>query len=327
MKKQILELWKLINYSNKILLLSHKRMDPDTFWSMWALYFVLEKLWKNIKAINDDPAPINFEFLWANNIIEENLDISSFNPDLIISLDAWSVDQLWNIYTDNKNTIKESTFVNIDHHVTNNGYWDLDIIDKKSSSTCELLFEILEILDLKKYLDKKSATLLISGILSDTNMYYNTNTSAKTLKIASKLLEHWADMRSSIYNFFKKRTFEKSKLWWECLKDLKKSENWKIVWLIIKREKFEKTWTSDRDTAWLIWEFLACIKWMEVCFILYELENLDVKASFRSKNFDVSEFSKTFWWWWHKLAAWFILNKKIEDIEKEVLKWLEGKIY
>lgn len=326
MKNQILKLWNLINSSNKILLLTHKRMDPDTFWSMWALYFVLEKIWKNIKATNDDPTPINFEFLWANQLIEEDLNVKKYNPDLIISLDAWSIHQLWNSYMENQEIIKNTTFVNIDHHITNDSYWDLAIIDKESSSTCELLFEILKILDYKKYIDKKSASLLISGILSDTNIYYNTNTSSKTLKIAWELLELWADMRTSIYNFFKKRTYEKSRLWWECLKDLKKSDNWKIVWLTIKREKFEKTWTTDRETAWLIWEFLANVEWVDVCFILYELENMDVKASFRSKNFDVSEFTKLFWWWWHKYAAWFTLSWKIEDIEGYILNWLEEKI-
>jgi len=322
-KDKTKKLWKLIKKAKKILLVSHIRMDPDTFWSMWSLYYILLAMWKDVHATNDDLVPESFSFMWANNIIKSGFNIKKFKPDLIISLDAASLWQLWKTYEDNKELF-EDNFVMIDHHVTNKWYWTLNLIDKESSSTCELLYEIINKLKYQKFITPKIATLLLSWILTDTNIFYNSNTTPKTLKIAAELLEYKGKLRESIFNFFKKRTLNKSKMWWEALKNLKQTDNWKIVWLKIKKSTFKKTWTTDRETSWLINEFLANIEWMEVCFILYELEIWWIKASFRSNKYNVSKFVKQFWGWGHKLAAWFTLNNvPIEDIENEVITKLQ----
>jgi hypothetical protein len=49
---------------------------------------ILEKMGKNVKAINDSQVPESLLFLSQKNIIDPNLNIGDFNPDIIISLDA-----------------------------------------------------------------------------------------------------------------------------------------------------------------------------------------------------------------------------------------------
>lgn len=72
-KDNVKKLWKLIKKAKKILLVSHIRMDPDTFWSMWALYYILKSMWKDVKAANDDMVPESFWFMWANNIVKKKI--------------------------------------------------------------------------------------------------------------------------------------------------------------------------------------------------------------------------------------------------------------
>lgn len=326
MKKEIKKFLELINSSDKILLVNHIRMDPDSFWSLWALYYVLKEIWKEVKATNDEKIPEDFSFLRGDKIIEPKLNLKKFNPDLIISLDAASISQLWLTYEENKEIFEKTNLVVIDHHLSNIWFWKINLIDSKSSSTCELLYEILDSIKFKKYITPKIASFLITWIITDTNIFYNTNTSPKTLKIAAKLLELWADIRSPIKEFYRKKTFNKTKLWWEVLKNINKSNDWKIIWATIKKEIFKKTNTTDNDTSWLINEFLANMEWSEVSFLLYELENKKVKASFRSNWFDVSKLCTEFWGWWHKQAWWFMSDKKIEIVEKEILDKLETNI-
>jgi nanoRNase/pAp phosphatase (c-di-AMP/oligoRNAs hydrolase) len=69
-------------------------MDPDCFGSLTALYLILEKQGYNVAAVNDEYNPKDFRFLNVNHIINPELNISEFNPDLIISLDAASLGQL-----------------------------------------------------------------------------------------------------------------------------------------------------------------------------------------------------------------------------------------
>ncbi len=326
MEQKIAEFWKKLALAKNILLINHIRMDPDCFWSLTALYLILKKLNYNVAAINDEKSPADFSFLWMDDIVTPELDIKQFSPDLIISLDAASLDQLWNTYKNNIEIFKNTDFVVFDHHITNPWFWSLNIIDTKSSSTCELLFRVLESIWLDSYIDPKIATLLTTWIHTDTNIFYNSNTTPTTLHTAAKLMELWADFRSPMFHFYKKKNLTKSRLWWEVLKNLKSSENWKIVWGLIPKELFEKTNTTDKETSWLINEFLSNMEWMEVCFLIYYIDDTKLKTSFRSTGYDVASLCASYGWWWHKQAAWFYTELSMKEAEKEILDKLKDLI-
>ena len=328
MKENIEKLWKLINTSNKILLINHIRMDMDAFWSLSAFYDILKQLNKQVRAINDENPLDNYSFTWYNQIIEPELDLKEFNPELIISFDAASLDQLWYSYKNNINIFNNTNFVVIDHHKTNPWFWSVNIVNSEYSSTCELTFDIISKLDLEKYMSPKIATSLISWIYTDTNIFYNSNTTSNTHYVTWKLMDYWADFRKPYYEFYKKKTFSQSKLWWEIMANhMKISENWKVVWATVSKDLFEKTWANERQLTWLISEFFANIEWVEICFISHEINNELVKTSFRSTpQHDVSEIASFFWWGWHKQAAWFSSAKELSEIEKEILEQIKKKI-
>jgi phosphoesterase RecJ-like protein len=327
MKENINKLWELINNSHKILLINHIRMDMDAFWSLSAIYDILIQLWKEVKAINDEQPLENYSFIWYNSIIEPNLDIKKFNPELIISFDAASLDQLWNSYKNNIEIFNNTDFVVIDHHKTNPWFGEINIINPNYSSTCELVYDILDEINLLKHITAKIATSLLSWIYTDTNIFYNSNTTANTHFVAWKLLEAWADFRKPYFEFYKKKTFKQSKLWWEVLVNkMNISESWKIIWACIPKKIFEKTWTYDRELTWLISEFFANIDWVEICFISHEIEWNLVKTSFRSTpKYDISNIAESFWGWWHKQAAWFTSTKSLKEIEIIILNKIKNE--
>jgi len=328
MKEKIKKLWELINKSNKILVINHVRMDVDAFWWLACMYDILKQIWKDVRAINDEKPIEKFSFLWFNDIVETNLDIKEFNADLIIIFDAASLDQLWKYYSENIDLFEEKDFVVIDHHISNPWFGKINIIDINYSSTCELTFDILTQLELDKYINKKIATTLLSWIYTDTNIFYNTNTSANTYYVTWKLIELWADFRKPYYEFYMKRTFSWSKLWWEVLANRMKSiENWKVVYAFVTKDIFEKTETNNRQLEWLVSEFFANIEWVEICFLWYELDDWWIKFSFRSsEKYDISKLCQKFWWWWHKQAAWFTSNKSINQIEKEIIEEIKKEL-
>jgi len=324
MTEKIKQFQELIEKSQRIALFSHIRMDPDTFWSSSALYYILRKLWKDVVLLNDELPPKDFEFMWANDIISPNYDLQKFKPDLIISLDAASIEQLAESYKNNKSVIIKLPFVVLDHHITNNWFGTLNIIDTNSSSTCELLFQILENINFVKYIDSKIATLLITWILTDTNVFYNTNVTSKTHNIAWRLLDLWANSRIWIFEFFKKKSFIKTKLLAKALSKMEilenKLENWKnIIYTVLKQSDFDEIKANDRHTNWII-EHLINIENTEIAIIIYPTSNLENKASFRSHKYDVSKIAQSMWWWWHKQAAWCSSNNKIEIFLEKILK-------
>lgn len=320
MLKKVEEFKKVLEKSEKILLINHIKMDWDAFWSLAWLYLLLEKIWKNVKAINDSETPKDFDFLLEKKIIKPDLDIKKFNPDLIISLDAASEKQLWEVFIKNKNIFDEKYFVVIDHHQTNPLFWDLNLVFTEYSSTCELVFDIIKNIWFIDLIDKKISTLLISWIYTDTNIFYNQNTTSNTHLVASKLLEIWADFRTPIYNFFHKISFSRLKLFWKAISSLIKEKN--LIYWKLTIEDFKETNSSLEDTAWII-NKISNIEENEAVCMIYETENW-VKVSFRSKNIDVWSFCASFEnWWWHKYAAWFYLEKKSDEALKIILERFE----
>lgn len=328
MNKNIEKLWILIRNSNRIILINHIRMDMDAFWWLASMYDILKLIWKEVIAVNDEKPIDKFSFLWYNEIIEINYDIKKFNPDLIISLDAASLDQLWDMYKNNIEIFDNKDFVAIDHHKTNPWFAKLNIIDVEYSSTCELVFDILKQLNLDKYINSKIATVLLSWIYTDTNIFYNSNTTKNTYNVAWELLSLWADFRKPYFEFYMKKTYSWVKLWWEILANhLKSIENWKIAYVIVTRDIFEKTSTNDRQLEWLVSEFFSNIEWVEICFIWYELKDWWIKFSFRSSvNYDISKVCEIFWWWWHKQAAWFTSYLPINDIEEKIINEIKKEL-
>ena len=324
MQEKIKQLKDEITKAKNIVLFSHIRMDPDTFGSAAALYYILEKMWKKVVLLNDEKAPDDFSFLWANEIITNNFNLAEFSPDLAISLDASSLDQLAESYEKNKKIINNIPFFVIDHHITNHWFWKINIIDINSSSTCELLFNILKEISLIEYIDKKIATLLMAWILTDTNVFYNTNVTPKTHKVAAELLELWANSRLWIFNFFKKRSLLKTKVLAKALSKIEiienKLENWKnIIYTILNKEDFKKLWATDKETNWII-EHLINIENIEIAFIIYSLADWKNKVSFRSHSYDVSQIAQSLNWWGHKQAAWASSEKEINLFLEEILE-------
>ncbi|MDQ7009741.1 MAG: bifunctional oligoribonuclease/PAP phosphatase NrnA [Candidatus Gracilibacteria bacterium] len=324
MLEKIKQLGEKIQKAEKIALFSHVRMDPDTFGSSTALYYILEKMGKRVVLLNDEKAPEDFSFLGANELISTNYNLSNFNPELIISLDAASIGQLAKSYENNKDIIKKLPFFVIDHHITNPGFGKINIIDINSSSTCELLFNILKENNLIKYIDKKIATLLMAGILTDTNTFYNTNVTPETHKVTAQLLELGADSRTGIFNFFKKKSLLKLQVLAKAITKIKieknKLENGKnIVYTSLSKKDLEELGATDKQTNGII-EYLINIENTEIAFIVYTLENGTNKCSFRSQNYNVSELAQKFDGGGHKQASGFSSEKDINEIIEQILE-------
>lgn len=324
------EIEKFRNYlqnSKKILLVNHRKMDWDAFGSLSWFYCILQKMWDyNIFAINDEKTPENLSFLNNEEIFTPDLNLFEFKPDLIISFDVASIEQLWDIYKNNLQIFTNTTWVNIDHHISNNLFWNINIVDISASSTCEIVWKIIKKFDLQKYVDEKISTFLLTWIITDTNSFLNTNSSSSSLLSASQLMSYNPRHQDIIINLFKKKSYNRLKLWGRILESLKDIKNGKIIRNVVPKTLFIQTKTTDKDISWLIDEFLTTIDWLEVWFLLYEIDNKKIKWSFRSKNekINLNNFCSKWWWWWHQRASWFLIEwKNLFEVENEVIEELK----
>lgn len=300
-------------------------MDGDAWGSLAALGLILQKSWKQVQAINDCEVPPSLRFLGNNSLIEPELDVEKYNPDIIISLDASDITRLWKSFTKWENVFKNTSLVVIDHHISNPWFWDINIIEPKMSSTCELLVGVIEELWLTEYIDSEIATFLYLGLQTDTNMYFNSNVTPKTLETGAKLIGFGADYRTIISEMFQKKSAIQLKLWWILLENMRQEHDGKLSYSYLSKYEIGRL-DIDRESIggylkWAINELLINIEGTKIAFLIYPLSLEENKVSMRSQVwYDVAAICESFGWGWHTQAAWFQSLESEEVIIEKLLR-------
>ncbi len=278
-----------INNSKKILIVSHVNPDGDTLGTMCALKLYLkDKADTLVQTSASVGIPDTYKFL-PQIALSRNLDNVQNVYDLVITVDVASIDRITgnarNIFDNVKMTI------NIDHHKTNNGYAKLNWVVGNASSAGEVLYDIFKSKNI--LVSKEMADCLYVSILTDTGGFRYENTSSKTLKIASELIElgaNNADLAKKCYNnkpknmiLFQSAVISKTKFLF----------NNKVAIAAISQEDYKKFDAKNEYTEGIA-ETLRTIKSVEISAVLKENDNGHTKVSLRSDNVDVCEVVKKF---------------------------------
>ncbi|NTU72896.1 hypothetical protein HGB07_01845 [Candidatus Roizmanbacteria bacterium] len=104
----------------------------------------------------------------------------------IITIDVPNLNSIGHLYTEHQNDFEGKSIINIDRHLINDMYGTVNIVDKTSSSTSELVLQALQ--DLECEVDKDMASNLLSGIMSATNNYSSYSVNANTFESAAALM-------------------------------------------------------------------------------------------------------------------------------------------
>ncbi|MCH8518511.1 bifunctional oligoribonuclease/PAP phosphatase NrnA [Candidatus Gracilibacteria bacterium] len=324
MRQEIQKLSEILKSSQKILLINHIRMDGDAWGSLAALGLILRKIGKEVKAINDCEVPPSLTFLGHTELIEPELDIKKYDPDIIISLDASDTSRLGKIYETWKDVFQKKPLGVIDHHISNPGFGDINIIDSNVSSTCELLVQVLEELGLTEYIDSEIATFLYLGLQTDTNMYYNSNVTSQTLMAGARLIEYGADYRCIITEMFQKKSFKQLKLWEILIANMKQERYGAINYSSLTKYDIAKLDIVKADIGshlkGAINELLINIEGTQIAFLIYPISLEENKVSMRcQEGYDVASICESFGGGGHTQAAGFQSTKNQDTIIEELL--------
>lgn len=297
--------------SNKICIASHVQADGDNIGSILALGLALRKINKEVYMVKTDSIPSDFMFLPG---VQDIKDLDDYNDiDLFIALDSADVERLGK----NKELIQKSDFViNIDHHISNTNFGDINIVDSDSGSTAELIFKMIKILNIK--IDRDIGTCIYTGISTDTGNFMYDNTSPETHLIAAELLEIGIDKKNINLNIYQSKSMEKTKLFIKTLESLETYFDNKLAIIQVTDEMLLETGTKMEDTEGII-SFIRDIEFVELAIMLKEFEKDQIKVSMRSKEYvDVSELCSKFNGGGHVRAAGCTIYNSL-DFAKEAL--------
>lgn len=118
--------------------------------------------------------------------------------DFIITIDTQSLKTLGQIYTDNQKKFQEKPVVNIDRHLTNSFFGNINMVSKTISSTSEIILSILNALSFE--IDREMATALYTGLVAATNNFTSFSVNAGTFETAASLLKMGASKKGKQNN-------------------------------------------------------------------------------------------------------------------------------
>ena len=167
------KLKSLIDDADNIGIVSHVNPDGDNLGSSLAFARILRNYDKKTQVIGHDKIDDYLKFLPDLDYYTKDYEDSY---DLLLILDVSEMDRIGDAIPVAKRSRKTAV---IDHHLGGKIESDLNIIHPDSPATCELIYEIASRLELP--IDKTSATLLYTGIVTDTGRFLYSNTSKYTL--------------------------------------------------------------------------------------------------------------------------------------------------
>jgi len=296
--QDISKLKEQIEKSQNIVILGHYNPDGDAIGSCAAWYNYLLGLGKQSQIILPNDFPQNLKWIkGSETAITATQDIKKVevffaNADLIICNDFQSfsrVDKLEEIAL--KST---ATKVLVDHHVDPEvEQFDLIFSDVESSSTAELVFEIITRLTPETPLNRAVAEAIYVGIMTDTGSFSYSSGHKKTFETVAKLIDSGIDTCQIYQEIYSTFSEDRVRLLGHCLANrLTVLQDFSTAYIYLTKEDLREFREMPGDTEGIA-NYALSIKGIKFAAFFTEREKR-IRISFRSKGeVDCNIFAKT----------------------------------
>ena len=309
-------IYKEIKKYNNIIIARHIGPDPDALGSQFALKELIKNKFpnKNVYAIGNSPAKFRF-FGNLDKIDELEID----DNYLLIVLDTPDIKRI-----DGIDDIKKyNNIIKIDHHPVIDNYEKISLIDESSSSTCQLILELIFKNFLK--LDTSIAEKIYMGIASDTGRFMHDYTTKKTFKLVTKLLYKTNIDFTSLYSSLYIRPISEVRFQGFIFENIELTDNG--VGYIKITDDILKEYGVDTASAGNIISELNFINEIKVwIFLTEDKKNNQIRANIRSRGPVINEIASKYGGGGHKYASgarlsdWDKADLLINDLDEKCIE-------
>jgi phosphoesterase RecJ-like protein len=270
----ISEIIEAINEGRSFLITAHVRLDGDALGSELAMYLMLKKLGKDVVVYNQDHTPERYRFIpSAQNIVHNINNVEQYDVGIVLDCS-----DLARVGDEEDKIGKIKRLINIDHHISNNGFCSLKMLDAHASSTGELVFRLMREMGFK--MSKDICTNLYSAIITDTGSFRYSSTTNETFFAVGNLVENGADPQWIAENVYENDSPARLKLLAKALATLSLDMESKVGSLVVTQKDLLETGAAWEHTEGFV-DIPRTVGGIEVSILYTQRGDNNYKLSLR----------------------------------------------
>ncbi len=311
--------WARLMQAHSFVLACHQRPDADALGSALALAHALRREGKDVTVLSEDGVPEIFTFIPETETVISSTDRRDFDMGLLVDCEGIkrcgsAADAIQSARTTGC----------IDHHLPDDQFGDVRVVETSASSTAELLLDLFLANSID--VDEVMARQLMAGLVNDTGAFRFANTTADTFRAAAFLTEHGAQPSVAAREVYESKPMRSLKLLGRALESMRTDASGRVVWAVITRRDMDEFNATDADTDSLV-GVLGQVKGPLASILFREVTPTSIRISLRSRDgVDVNQIARVFGGGGHAAAAGCHVELPIDEAQAvvvaEVLKWM-----
>lgn len=296
-KQDITSIKQLLSTPKKIVIVPHKNPDGDAIGSTLGLYHYLKKTHDNVTVITPNDYPTFLKWVpGENSVLKHDTQTEACNKliedaDIIFTLDFNAFHR-----TGNMESILSSSKgikIMIDHHQEPDNYPTYMFSDVEMSSTCQMVYHFIDMLEDTASIDANIATCLYVGIMTDTGSFRFRSTTSTTHRIIAELIDKGADNNAIHNNVYDTNSYNRLQLLGCALSNLKVIPESRTAYISLSQNELNKFDYKKGDTEGVVNYALSLNNIIFAAIFIEDRQEGIIKISLRSKgDFSVNEFSR-----------------------------------
>jgi len=309
-----------IKEASHILLASHSGPDGDAVSSLLALGLAIGKLGRKTTIYNASPIPAVYRFLPSVERIVRHIKKAN-TYDLALVLDCGDLPRVG----DASSTVSQiPVVINIDHHISNTGFGDIQLVDPLACSTAEIVYRLIKAMDVP--IDNAMATSLYTGILTDTGSFRFSSTNQAAFAISQEMAELGVEPHDVAQHVYGTYSLGRIKLLNLALDSIEISDNGKLSIMTVTGAMFAETRTQPEDADGMI-NYARRIEDVKVAALIHEQKNGTTNSNGRCRyhvslrsdgSVDVAAIAGSFGGGGHASAAGFQVETTLTKLKSDI---------
>jgi phosphoesterase RecJ-like protein len=310
------EIAERLRGERSLVIVSHENPDGDALGCVAALMLAAEQLGIPHRAFipGKEGFPAEYAFLPCLSAIERG-NLPPGNEDLsLYALDCANAERF-----DEGTVATYGRTVNIDHHVDNSCWGNLNLVDETAGSTTQVLYRVFEAGGIG--ISRDMAVALYVGLVTDTGRFQYSNTTPAVHRVAAELQELGVDVNAVFRKVYESIPEERMRLRTRAFERLGFHLDGRLALSVLRLSDFSEMQTSPGATEGVI-DDLRTVGTPHVVALLREIEGSEgqkgllIRGSLRSSDgrVDVARIAHRWGGGGHLRAAGFTSDEPLEAI-------------